>query len=110
MFRLSIANAENDVLRLAVAMLPAGGTVGTPVLGGGGRSVCTVAMTVLVEASITETVPAPPFLTYTRAPSGVTASDSGPLPTGMDPRTVLVLVSITLTLFRVARLLPKLAT
>jgi len=57
----------------------------------------TVAMTVLVAVSITDTVPAPKSVTYARVPPGLTATREGWLSTGMVAMTVLVAVSITET-------------
>jgi hypothetical protein len=65
----------------------------------------TVATTVLVEVSITETVLSALLATYARVPGGFIATPEGTSPTGMAAVTLLVTVSITETL-----LLPRLAT
>jgi hypothetical protein len=57
----------------------------------------TVAATVLVAASITDTELDSPFATYTLRPSGVTAAPCGCCPTWIVVVTVLVAVSITET-------------
>ena len=54
-----------------------------------------VAVTVLVAVSITDTVSSLALVTYAVAPSGLTATLFGALPTVMVVVTVLVAVSIT---------------
>jgi hypothetical protein len=58
--------------------------------------VAIVAMTVWVAVPITETPP-PLFPTYTREPSGETASAAGWAPTGIVAVTALLAVAMTLT-------------
>jgi hypothetical protein len=60
----------------------------------------TVATTVLVAVSITETEPIVPVpeLTYARVPAGLTATEYGKLPTATVATTLFVAVSITETL------------
>src|SRR5215831_5725507 len=58
----------------------------------------TVATTVLVAVSRTETLLEPAFATYTRVPAGSTAAPVGAGPTGTVATTVLVAVSRTETL------------
>jgi hypothetical protein len=57
----------------------------------------TEAVTVFVAVSITETLLSYLLLTYTFAPSGVTATPSGTFPTSTVAVTVFVAVSITAT-------------
>ena len=59
----------------------------------------TVATTVLVAVSITETVPGtgPKFVTYASLPSGVMATPRGKDPTGTVATTMLVAMAITET-------------
>ena len=59
-----------------------------------------VEMTVFVVASITETrTPLFQLVTYTRVPEGLTATPCGPSPTCTVAMTVLLVVSITQTLW-----------
>src|SRR5208283_118164 len=58
----------------------------------------TVAVTVLVAVSITETLSLPEFATYTFVPSGVPITSQGSFPTFTLAVTVLFAVSITETL------------
>src|SRR5205823_5704021 len=56
---------------------------------------CTVAITVFVAVLITDTVLSHLFATYTRDPSGVTATPMGRLPTATVSHTVFVEMSRT---------------
>ncbi len=64
----------------------------------GPASTGTVATTMLVAVSITETVSEEAFVTYARVPAGCTETPWGLLPTGTVATTMLVAVSITETL------------
>src|SRR5688572_24868385 len=60
----------------------------------------TVSSTVFVTVSITETVWLSKFGTYTREPSGVTATPDGFRPTATVVTTIFETVSMTETVFR----------
>lgn len=57
----------------------------------------TVAVTPLLAVSMTETVSLPAFATYTRLPSGLTATPMGPAPTNTVAVTLLLAMSMTET-------------
>src|SRR5262249_25544097 len=89
----TVPKRQQRVLFITYAWVPSG-VMATPT---GLIPTGTVATTVLVAVSITDTVKENSFATYAWVPSGVMATPRGNLPTGTVATTVLVAVSITNT-------------